>query len=49
MKGVGTLIKIGIHTLMEHKKVNTIQKIKEDDKPPNTKLPHSTYVVFVKF
>ncbi len=28
MKGVGTLIKIGIHTLMEHEQENTIQKNK---------------------
>ena len=29
--------KIQIHTLMEREQKNTIQKIKEDDKPPNTR------------
>jgi hypothetical protein len=47
MKGVGTLIKIGIHTLMEHEQESTIQKIKEDNKLPIQEIPHSTSVVFV--
>ncbi len=47
MKGVGTLIKIGIHTLMEHEQENMIQKIKEDKKFQTQDTPHSTFVVFV--
>ena len=37
MKGVGTLIKIKIHTQMEHEQENSIQKeLKQDNKLPNT-------------
>ena len=37
MKGVGTFIKVGIHTQMEHKQENSIQKIKQDNKLPTTR------------
>ena len=35
MKGVCTLIKIGVDTLMEYEQENTIQKKIQDNKLPN--------------
>ena len=48
MKGVGTVIKIGIYTLMEHEQENAIQeKIKRWKNFITQEIPHSTFVVFV--
>ena len=49
MKGVGTLIKIGLHTLMEHEEENTIQIIKEDNKLPNTRNTASYMCCICKY
>ena len=37
MKGVGTLLKIRIHTLMEHEQEDIIQKIQQHNKLTNTR------------
>jgi hypothetical protein len=46
-KGVGTLIKIGLHTLMEHEQENTIQKNYHITNFQTKEIPHSMCVVFV--
>ena len=37
MKRVGALINTEINTLVEHEQENAVQKIKEGNKPPNTR------------
>ena len=47
MEEVGALIKIRIHTLIEHKKENTIGKNIKITNFRTQVIPHSTCVVFV--
>ena len=47
MQGVGILIKIGIHTLMEHEEKNKIQKQKKNNLKnfQTQEIPHGLYVI----
>jgi hypothetical protein len=47
MKGVCTLIKIGVDTLMEYEQENTIQKKFKITNFQTEEIRHSTYAVFV--
>ena len=47
MKGVGTLVKIGIPTLMEHKQENTI--LEEKKKITNFRTQETFLSIFAQF
>ena len=47
MKGVGTFIKLGIHTLMNMNKRTKSRNIKQDNKLPNTKNYSTLQVIYI--
>ena len=47
MKGVGTVIKIGIHTLIRHEEENTIQKRKSREQTSKHKKYRIIHVLYL--